>query len=92
MRGAFVDADALREFAGQLKRFSEALTENMTRTQGQVGSLGDSWRDPGYDDFRESISKTFPVLKALAEECNQTAPKLIQDAELVDEYGQYRPE
>jgi uncharacterized protein YukE len=92
VNGAHVDSQALREFAAQLKRFSEILSDDMARTQGQMSQLGESWRDPGYEEFRNAMAKSYPMLKQLVAEANSTVPKLNRDAEAVEEFAQLRPE
>lgn len=87
-----VDSEALREFAGQLRRFAETLNETMGKTQGQIAQLGESWRDAGYEEFRSAMAKTYPTLKHLVEESNATVPKLLRDAEAVDEAAAFKPE
>lgn len=92
MPGVYVDSQSLRDFAARLKQFSDLLNEEMTRTQGQMGQLGDSWKDEGYEEFKNAIAKTFPMLRQLIEESNQTVPKLLRDAEAVDEFTRLKPE
>ena len=82
-----VNGEELRVFAAQLKRFSQILGENMSRTQGQMGQLGESWKDAEFAQFRDTFVKTYPLLKQFIEEAEKTVPVLIRDAESIDEYS-----
>ena len=85
-----VDSEELRTFAAQLKRFSETLSENMKRTQGQMGHLGESWRDEEFAQFRDTFAKTYPVVQAFIAEAESAIPKLQRDAEAIDEFAQLK--
>ena len=87
-----VDAEELRVFAAQLKRFSEVLGDTMVKTQGQMGQLSESWKDAEFDRFRESFVKTYPILKQFIEEAQRTVPALLRDAEAIEEYSSLKAE
>ena len=88
----YVNSEELRIFAAQLKRFSQALTENMARTQGQMGQLGESWKDAEFAQFRDTFMKTNPLLKQFIEEAEKTVPALLRDAKAIEEYSSLKPE
>jgi uncharacterized protein YukE len=87
-----VDAEELRAFAAQLKRFSEVLSDNMGRTQGQMSSLSETWMDAEFDQFRDGFSKTYPLIKQFVDEANRTVPALLRDADAIAEYASLKPE
>lgn len=87
-----VNSEELRVFAAQLKRFSQVLSENMARTQGQMGQLGESWKDAEFAQFRDTFMKTNPLLKQFIEESEKTIPALLRDAEAIDEYSNLKSE
>ena len=87
-----VNSEELRVFATQLKRFSQVLSENMGRTEGQMGQLGESWKDAEFAQFRDTFIKTNPLLKQFIEEAEKTVPSLLRDAEAIDEYNSLKPE
>lgn len=87
-----VNSEELRVFAAQLKRFSQVLGENMARTQGQMGHLGESWRDAEFAQFRDTFVKTNPLLKQFIEEAEKIVPSLLRDADAIDEYSSLKPE
>lgn len=45
------DIEALERFAGQLQGFNQELTEIMSKIEGQLQNLGDSWRDEQFAKF-----------------------------------------
>lgn len=87
-----VDPEELRKFAAELKRFSETLSENMRRTQGQMGQLSESWRDAEFEQFRAAMASTYPLIQQFIEEAEKTAPTLLRDAEAIQEYQSLKPE
>ena len=87
-----VNSEELRVFAAQLKRFSQVLGENMARTQGQMGHLGESWKDAEFAQFRDTFVKTNPLLKQFIEEAEKIVPSLLRDADAIDEYSSLKPE
>lgn len=87
-----VNSEELRVFAAQLKRFSQVLGENMARTQGQMGHLGESWKDAEFAQFRDTFVKTNPLLKQFIEEAEKIVPSLLRDADAINEYSSLKPE
>jgi len=88
----YVESDALRSFAAQLKKFSETIGESKGRTQGQLGRLGESWKDEGFTEFQEVFTRTYATLDRFVAEAENVVPKLILDADAIDEYTRFRPE
>lgn len=87
-----VDAEEMRKFAAQLKRFSDVLGENMSGTNAQLGRLSESWKDNEFAQFRESFAKCYPLLKQFIEEANKTVVSLNRDAESIEAYAILKPE
>jgi uncharacterized protein YukE len=48
------DIESLERFAGQLQAFNQDLTQIMSKIEGQLQNLGDSWRDEQYARFVET--------------------------------------
>jgi uncharacterized protein YukE len=88
----FVNADELRTFAAQLKKFSETLSESMARTQGQMGHLSESWRDEEFAQFRDVFARTYPLMREFIAEAEKAVPSLLRDAEAIEEYAHFKAE
>ncbi len=48
------DIEALERAAHQLQAFDQDLTQVMAKIEGQLQTLGDSWRDAQYTKFIET--------------------------------------
>lgn len=59
------DAPEMERFAGELARFNQDLYSLMQRLNGQFSRLGDSWRDPAYDQFAREMQQTSAALRQL---------------------------
>ena len=81
MAKAIVDPVELRRFAQSLKRFNSTLQDQMRSLQGQLASLGDTWRDQEHDKFREEFDQTMQVLRRFMEAANEQASDIHIEAE-----------
>lgn len=90
MPKAIVDPSELRRFAQNLKKFSLGLEEQMRVLQGQLGALGDTWRDQEHDRFVEEFEQTKQVLRRFVESASNQVPLLLRKAEKIEEYLQQR--
>jgi uncharacterized protein YukE len=87
-----IDPEETRIFASQLKKFSQTLSESLQRTQGQMGQLGETWKDAEYEQFRQVFAKTYPLIQQFVQESERTIPSLIRHADDIDEYLRMKPE
>ena len=90
MAKAIVDPVELRRFAQSLKRFNSALQDQMRSLQGQLASLGDTWRDQEHTKFSQDFEETMHVLAAFVDNADQHIPFLLRKAERIEEYLQQR--
>jgi uncharacterized protein YukE len=90
MSQAIVDPAELRRFATSLKRFNEELQSQVQVIHGQLGGLGQSWRDREHDKFVEEFQQTMLAIRHFLEVSNQYIPFLMRKAERIEEYLQQR--
>ena len=90
MAQAIVNAEELRRFAVNLRRFNNDLLNQMTAVHGQLVGLGQTWRDKEHEKFVEEFEQTLTVMKRFVEATNQHVPFLLRKAERVEEYLQQR--
>lgn len=90
MAQAIVNAEELRRFAVNLRRFNNDLLNQMTAVHGQLVGLGQSWRDKEHEKFVEEFEQTLTVMKRFVEATNQHVPFLLRKAERVEDYLQQR--
>lgn len=88
MSQAIVNPAELRRFAANLKRFNEELTSQATVISGQLGNLGQTWRDREHDKFAEEFETTMLAIRRFLEVSNQHIPFLLRKAERIEEYLQ----
>lgn len=78
------DPQKLKEFGQQLKAYAAFIESSMTQLKGDLGRLGDSWRDNEFCAFRDTFTKTQRLLRAFADETRATEKKLQEDAETLE--------
>ncbi len=57
MAKAVVDPGELRRFAHDLKRFNNAVREQMTSLMGRMNELGETWRDQEHLKFVQEFDQ-----------------------------------
>ncbi|MDQ3812931.1 MAG: hypothetical protein M3347_03160, partial [Armatimonadota bacterium] len=65
---------------------------SMSRTQGQMAHLSDSWRDEEFAQFRDVFVRTYPLMREFIAEAEKAVPSLLRDAEAIEEYASLKPE
>ena len=86
MGQAIVNPEELRRFASQLRTFNNEVMGLMTALHGQLGGLGQSWRDREHDKFAEEFEQAMTVMSRFVETTNEYVPFLMRKAERVEEY------
>src|SRR6202790_1595995 len=86
MAQAIVDPIELRRFAHHLKQFNADLRDRLGRFQGEVGGLGDTWRDQEHEKFIAEFEETLHVVMHFLEASDQHVPLLLRKAERIEEY------
>ncbi len=90
MPQAIVDPAELRRFAQGLQQFTTELQEQMRVLLGQLGNLGDTWRDQEHEKFTQEFEQTMKVVQHFMEAAHQHVPFLLRKAERIEEYLQQR--
>lgn len=83
--GTRVEADApeMERFAGELMRFNHELWNLMQRLNGQFNRLGESWRDPAYQQFAREMQQTSVAMRQLMNASEQYSLFLKKKAERI---------
>jgi uncharacterized protein YukE len=87
---AIVDPNELRKFARNLERFVTELENQMLLLRGQLGSLGDSWRDQEHQKFVAEFEQTLAATNRFVEAAQNHVPFLMRKADRVEEYLRQR--
>jgi uncharacterized protein YukE len=77
------DAPEMERFAGELMRFNNDLLNIMQRLNGQFSRLGDTWRDPAYQQFAREMQQTSAYIRQLMAAAEQYSVFLKKKAERV---------
>ena len=86
MAQAVVDPEHLRQFAGQLHRFSEEMRERSTALGSQMNQLEQTWRDEQQRKFAEEFSVQMRQMARLIKATEEHIPYLLRKAEQIDAY------
>lgn len=86
MSQAVVDPEQLRQFANQLKLFSEELRNRGTLLAAQMNQLEQTWRDEQQRKFSEEFSTQLRGLARVVQASEAHVPYLMQKAEQIDAY------
>lgn len=90
MAQAIVDPAELRRFAHNLKLFNGDLQNRMAVLQGQLGAIGQTWRDQEHEKFVQEFEQTLKVIARFMDTTNEHIPFLLRKAERVEEYLQQK--
>jgi uncharacterized protein YukE len=90
MSQAIVDPQELRRFAHNLKVFTSELESRIAVLHGQLGALGQTWRDQEHEKFVQEFEQTMAAVGRFTQAAAQHIPFLLRKAERVEEYLQQR--
>ena len=90
MAQAIADANELRKFAQQLKKFSGDLDNQFKMTKGKMQALGQTWRDQEHSKFSEKFTQATRPLYALVKDMEAYSQFLIRKAQAVEKYKNQR--
>ena len=90
MPQAVVDPEELRRFARSLKKFNTEVQDRATMLNGQLISLGNTWRDQEQKRFVEEFEQHMKGIGRFVEITDQYIPYLLRKAEIIEEYLQQR--
>ncbi len=88
MPQAVVDPDELREFARNLKKFSNDLRERSRSLTNQLTALGTTWRDQEHKKFVDQFEQGTKMIARFLESNDRHVPYLLRKADYIDEYLQ----
>ncbi len=88
MPQAVVDPDELREFARNLKKFSNDLRDRCRSLSNQLTALGTTWRDQEHKKFVEQFEEGMKLIARFLENNDRHVPYLLRKADYIDEYLQ----
>lgn len=90
MAKAVADPEEIRRFAQLLKRFSVGLGQQMSQINGQMTSLGQTWRDQEHAKFVNEFEQTMRQLARFNEAVEEQVPFLLRKADRLEEYLRQR--
>jgi len=79
-------AQAIMDFAEELKRFNTDLQDRIVSLQARFASLGDTWQDQEHVKFSEEFKQTMKAMKRFIEVSSQHTPYLLRKAQRIEEY------
>lgn len=88
---AHSDPERLREFAMQLKGYNDFIETMMASVRQGTKRLGQSWKDPQFDEFEAILERTRNLLVNFTMETRKTVEVLKRDAQALDEIHAVRP-
>jgi uncharacterized protein YukE len=86
MPQAIADSDHLREFAANLKRYNELVTDATATLEAQFVQLGETWRDQTQVKFAEEFEQTVRIIRQFQEVSEEHIPYLLKKAEKIDDF------
>ena len=90
MPQAIADPDELRRFAASLKKFNTDVRDRIVALNGQLVSLGKTWRDQENKKFAEDFEQHMRSISHFIELTEQHIPFLLRKAEAIERYLQQR--
>jgi uncharacterized protein YukE len=84
--GLNVDPERLREFAGKLLTYADKVSEYERSLTSGLARLGETFRDQGFQQFREQFLSSKEDLSKFVEEIRKVVPQLKEDADIIDSY------
>jgi uncharacterized protein YukE len=81
----YSDPERLREFASQLKAYNEFVEAMMASVREATKRLGETWRDPQFEEFETVLGRTRNLLVNFTIDTRQTVEMLKRDAQALEE-------
>lgn len=79
------DPEKMRKFAGDLKRFADTVSGEMSNIKGRLGRLGETWQDQQYEYFVDIFARAEEMLRDFVKESQRSAPLIERDAAAIEE-------
>ena len=86
MPQAIVDPEELRQFAQNLKKFSNDMQMRITLLGGQMAALEKTWRDQEQKKFSQEFEQQVKGVSRLVETIEEYVPYLLRKAEIIEQY------
>lgn len=80
------DPQEIRRFQGSLRQFNNEISNQTSRIQGQLNSLGNSWRDAEYQKFSSEIAQVIQVFQRYLQNAEGYLTYLDRKAEPLERY------
>jgi len=77
--------------AEELGMFSGDIEMELKTLDMALGKLGGTWKDDGYENFKNAIQPLRMVLERFHDEIVRTKPRLLADAETLRTYQRLNP-
>ena len=90
MAKAVADPEEIRRFAQLLKRFGNGMDQQLSQMNGQMASLGQTWRDQEHAKFQNEFDQTMRQLARFQEAIEEQVPFLLRKADRLEEYLRQR--
>lgn len=90
MAKAVADPEEIRRFAQLLKRFGNGMDQQLSQLNGQMSSLGQTWRDQEHAKFQNEFDQTMRQLARFQEAIDEQVPFLLRKADRLEEYLRQR--
>lgn len=80
----------MRDFARHLQQSATQITELMVALNSRFSSLGDTWRDSHYDQFRDAFEQAARSLNPFLDASERYVSYLLKKSEVLDRYGEIK--
>ena len=81
-----VDPEKLRNFANELKKFTEVINNYFEVIPNEMNRLGSTWQDQEFEKFKRDFIPLVQKLKKFTQESKKIIPSLERDATTIEEY------
>lgn len=90
MAKAIVDPEELLRFAQYYKKFNEGMRTELTKMNGAVNNLAQTWRDQEFARFSQDFDQAIRQINAFLSQGDEHVKMLARKAQKADEYLQQR--
>lgn len=90
MAKAIVSPEELMQFAAYYKKFNGGMRTELTKMNGAINQLSQSWRDQEFGKFAQQFEEAIRPLNKFLEEGEEQVKFLLRKAQKAEEYIQQR--
>ena len=84
------DPERLRAVVKEMMQLSRDLTAQMETLEHSLTTLGRTWEDDQFQDFRQLVHRTMLPVKALYEELKEHRAQMESDIDALDAYQKHQ--